>query len=342
MPDAGGLVIASDQESAKAYAKILRAASRARRRRVVLSDDPKASGRIAEFAATNGALDGGGPDGLARASTCRGWRSACTRRARRRRCSSRRRSAGSCGRGGRARRPACSCRSVPVLLELASELEARARPRAGQAAPGEGRLGRRAARRRQPHQGRAGRGGEGVHLAGRLGRARPGDLRRLLVRHGGVGSAPTRSRTTSACPACWSPTRCGRCCASGRRSSVARREAPQAGEGRRPAPAGAPAVGERAARRAAQGAERAGRHVPPPHRRSRTARSTASCGESAAARRPRWRPSSSSRNGSPRCVPGDARLPPPTPADPAGVAQEAEPTRHRPFHRGRAGPSTPL
>ena len=49
VPDAGGLVIASDHESAKAYAKILTATT-GREPVVVLSDDPKASGRIAEFA----------------------------------------------------------------------------------------------------------------------------------------------------------------------------------------------------------------------------------------------------------------------------------------------------
>ena len=49
-----------------------------------------------------------------RASTCPGWRSASTPPARRRRCSSRRRSAGSCGRGGPARRRASSCRRCPT------------------------------------------------------------------------------------------------------------------------------------------------------------------------------------------------------------------------------------
>jgi superfamily II DNA/RNA helicase len=51
MSDAGALVIASDHESAKAYAKLLTEVS-GREPTVVLSDDPKASGRIAEFAAT--------------------------------------------------------------------------------------------------------------------------------------------------------------------------------------------------------------------------------------------------------------------------------------------------
>jgi superfamily II DNA or RNA helicase len=50
IPDAGGLVIASDQESARAYAKILhRLSLTGEEPTVVLSDDPGASARIAEF-----------------------------------------------------------------------------------------------------------------------------------------------------------------------------------------------------------------------------------------------------------------------------------------------------
>jgi superfamily II DNA or RNA helicase len=49
MPDAAGLVIASDHESAKAYAKLLTSATGVEPA-LVLSDDPKASRRIAEFA----------------------------------------------------------------------------------------------------------------------------------------------------------------------------------------------------------------------------------------------------------------------------------------------------
>lgn len=49
IPDAGGLVIASDQASARAYAKTLQRIT-GTEPVVVLSDDPKASGRIAEFA----------------------------------------------------------------------------------------------------------------------------------------------------------------------------------------------------------------------------------------------------------------------------------------------------
>jgi hypothetical protein len=52
IPDAGGLVIATDQETAKAYAQVLHRVT-GQVATVVLSDDPKASGKIAEFAATN-------------------------------------------------------------------------------------------------------------------------------------------------------------------------------------------------------------------------------------------------------------------------------------------------
>ncbi|MEV4276213.1 DEAD/DEAH box helicase [Actinoplanes xinjiangensis] len=51
MPDAGGLVIASDQQSARAYAKLLHDLT-GEPATVVLSDDEGASGRIAEFAAS--------------------------------------------------------------------------------------------------------------------------------------------------------------------------------------------------------------------------------------------------------------------------------------------------
>ncbi|WP_290058002.1 DEAD/DEAH box helicase [Amycolatopsis solani] len=52
VPDAGGLVIATDQETARAYAKILERIS-GEPPTLVLSDDPKASGRIKEFSETN-------------------------------------------------------------------------------------------------------------------------------------------------------------------------------------------------------------------------------------------------------------------------------------------------
>ena len=51
VPDAGGLVIASDQTKARAYAKQLEAIT-GRKPTVVLSDDPKSGSKIAQFAAS--------------------------------------------------------------------------------------------------------------------------------------------------------------------------------------------------------------------------------------------------------------------------------------------------
>jgi len=52
MPDAGGLVIASDHNTARSYAALLRRIT-GEAPTVVLSDDPKASRKIAEFGASN-------------------------------------------------------------------------------------------------------------------------------------------------------------------------------------------------------------------------------------------------------------------------------------------------
>jgi superfamily II DNA or RNA helicase len=52
MPDAGGLVIASDQQSARAYGRLLERVT-GEKVSVVLSDDAGASGRIAEFAGSD-------------------------------------------------------------------------------------------------------------------------------------------------------------------------------------------------------------------------------------------------------------------------------------------------
>jgi superfamily II DNA or RNA helicase len=122
VPDAGGLVIASDHESAKAYARIL-SVTTGRDPVVVLSDDPKASSRIAGFAdsddrwlvAVRMVSEGVDVPRLAvgvyatSASTPLFFAQAV-------------------GRFVRARRPGENASvflpSVPVLLELASQLEA--------------------------------------------------------------------------------------------------------------------------------------------------------------------------------------------------------------------------
>ena len=51
MPDAGGLVIATNQTTARAYAKLL-AEITGTKPTVVLSDDGKSSSRIDEFSAS--------------------------------------------------------------------------------------------------------------------------------------------------------------------------------------------------------------------------------------------------------------------------------------------------
>ena len=93
MPDAGVMVIASDQTAARAYAAVLTRLT-GQTPTVVLSDDPGSSARIADY--RPGRAPGWWRCGWCpRASTCHDWPSACTRRARRRRCSSPRRSGGS-------------------------------------------------------------------------------------------------------------------------------------------------------------------------------------------------------------------------------------------------------
>ncbi|GAA4412416.1 DEAD/DEAH box helicase [Actinokineospora soli] len=122
VPDAGGLVIASDQDSARAYAKIL-ATITGEDPTLVLSDDPKASGRIAEFAQSTSRwlvavrMVSEGVD-VPRLSVGVYATSASTPLF----------FAQAIGRYVRARRPGETASvflpSVPVLLDLASQLEA--------------------------------------------------------------------------------------------------------------------------------------------------------------------------------------------------------------------------
>jgi superfamily II DNA or RNA helicase len=120
--DAGGLVIATDIETAKAYAKQLEVIT-GDAPTVVLSDDPKASGRIAEFAATQARwlvavrMVSEGVD-VPRLAVGVYATSASTPLF----------FAQAVGRFVRARRPGETASvflpSVPVLLELASQMEA--------------------------------------------------------------------------------------------------------------------------------------------------------------------------------------------------------------------------
>ncbi len=237
VPDAGGLVIASDHIGAKAYAKLLEQAT-GRAPVVVLSDDPKASSRIAEFAASDDRwlvavrMVSEGVD-VPRLAVGVYATSASTPLY----------FAQAIGRFVRARRPGETASvflpSVPVLLELASQLEAQRDHVLG-----------------KPHR-------ESLHRAVRVGGAGPGDLRRLVVRHRGLrrvgrgagvpGAAGPAGTGAGTCPAAAAtgPPAGGAVEAAGRRPG---------GPGARPV-----AVGGRAADGVAQGAEHPGRHVPPPH-----------------------------------------------------------------------------
>ena len=73
MPDAGAMVIASDQTAARAYAAVLTKLT-GQTPTVVLSDDPGSSARIAELLGRDEPLAGGGADGVRgrrRATACR-------------------------------------------------------------------------------------------------------------------------------------------------------------------------------------------------------------------------------------------------------------------------------
>ena len=109
VPDAGGMIIASDQTAARAYAD----AADDDHRRGADGGAVRRPGLVGPHHRSSPRAPAAGWSRCAwcpRASTCRGWPSGSTPPARRPRCSSRRRSAGSCGRGGPARRPASSCR----------------------------------------------------------------------------------------------------------------------------------------------------------------------------------------------------------------------------------------
>ena len=121
--DAGGLVIASDQQTARAYAKLLHDLT-GEPAVVVLSDDEGASGadRLVRRSRRSA---GWWPCGWCpRASTSPAWRSASTPPVPPPRSISRRRSAVSCAPGVPGETATVFLPSVPHLLGLASEMEA--------------------------------------------------------------------------------------------------------------------------------------------------------------------------------------------------------------------------
>ena len=267
VPDAGGLVIATDQDSARAYARAAPGdhrgdADRRALRREAGSEEDR---RVHRRARTAGwSRSGWSP----RASTCRGWRSGSTPPRPRRRCSSRRRSAASCGPASRGETASVFLPSVPVLLALrrprwrssattcwAAKITDEAtssRPRgaAGRGGQrGRGRLRRAGARpsRRSAREARFDRvlfdGGEFGHAV----RCTSGPRGDGLPRHPRSARAgPGRELLQPAAE------RAGR----SSRSRRGTRASPRPGRGVHP----------RAARRPAPRAERPGRRLAPPHR----------------------------------------------------------------------------
>ena len=270
---------------------------------VVLSDEAGAQRTDRGVRRVGRPLDGRGADGL------RGRRHPAAGRRRLRhldvrpRCSSPRPS----GRFVRARRRGETASvflpSVPLLLEHAGEMEverdhALDRPpprRRGRPL----RAGGRAAGRSQPeqHRDRAGRRAA-VRGARGGGALRPGALRRRRVRHADGRRDRLRRRRRLPRPARAAGARPGGDAAA--RSARATQQVGRAAHAGRPATRTPAASGGDAPGRAgaAQGAQRPGRRLAPPHRPARTGPCTPSCARPAAGRRPRRPPPSSCRPGS--------------------------------------------
>ena len=291
VPDAAGLVIATDQVSARAYAAQLRRIT-GRAPVVVLSDEPGSSARIAEFSAGDDRwmvavrMVSEGVD-VPRLSVGVYATSAATPLY----------FAQAVGRFVRARRRGETASvflpSVPVLLQHAAEMEVE-RDHALDRSPGDDdehlRPRGRAAGGGQPGPGRPGRRRAGVRGARGRGDLRPGAVRRGRVRHRRRPWGPTRRPTTSACRGCSSRTRWPPCCRPGR----ARTGRPAAGSQRPPLPRPRPTGRSRRCARSSTGWWRPGTTGPG----SRTARCTPSCVRPVADRWPRRRPPSSCRRGS--------------------------------------------
>ena len=235
MPDAGGLVIASDHETARAYAALLRRIS-GERPVVVLSDDPTASRKISAFAssaarwmvAVRMVSEGVDVPRLAvgvyatSVSTALFFAQAVGRFVRARQ---------------RGETASVFLPSVPVLLAFAAELEAE-RDHVVRALTGI----RRPSSRRRSGSGRPLTTSSWPGSRSRCSRRRP---RSTGCCSTGASSAPRprrarpRRRTSSGCLACSSPTRWRCCCASGSPRS-SRRGPPRLPRGRPRTLAGSP------------------------------------------------------------------------------------------------------
>ena len=181
VPDAGAMVIASDQKAARAYAAALTRLT-GETPTVVLSDDPGSSARIADFSAGTSRwlvavrMVSEGVD-VPRLAVGVYATSASTPLF----------FAQAIGRYVRSRRPGETASiflpSVPTLLDLASQMEAQRDHVLGKPhRESQGYRGRRV-ERRSPNR----RRGQRFRVAGRRRRAGPGHLRRLVVRHRHTG-----------------------------------------------------------------------------------------------------------------------------------------------------------
>ncbi len=127
------------------------------------------------------------------------------------------------GRYVRSRRPGETASiflpSVPTLLDLASQMEAQrdhvlGKPhRESQATSGTTR------RSRTRREGRGGRSRQRLRDAGRRRRTRPGDLRRILVRHRDAGGQRGGGRLSRHPRPAGRRRRCETCCGAGRKNS---------------------------------------------------------------------------------------------------------------------------
>ncbi len=223
VPDAGAMVIASDQKAARAYAAVLTKLT-GETPTVVLSDDPDrrhASRNSARAPAAGSSRSGWCPRG----STCPGLLSASTPPVHRHRCSSRRRSAVTCGRGSPARPRASSCRR----FRRCSTSPARWRHSATTCSASRTARNRASTTRRSRTRHRRRPRPTRTRASSRSART-PNSIRssstarRSARRH---RRAATRKPTTSASPACSTPMRCETCCGAGRkrRSRSAQRRA---------------------------------------------------------------------------------------------------------------------
>ncbi len=213
VPDAGGLVIATDHETARAYARHLRAIT-GEGATVVLSDDPGASKKIKGFAASGDrwlVAVRMVSEGVDIPRLCVGVYATSI--------STPLFFAQAVGRFVRARKrgemASIFLPSVPTLMGLANEMEAE-RDHVLNRQAARGRPGRQPPGGRQPQEGQPRRPGRRVAVRDAC-RRRPrstGCCSTAASSAPGRRSARPRRRTSWACPACWSRTRWPRCCAS--------------------------------------------------------------------------------------------------------------------------------